>query len=260
MLEISDHDETWFVGSFDDAELDLLPDWAVDAVTGVEYRANEVSRCKGAGPSDSLKSSHLRDREAGTQDIVELQYIAPLVNLRSILERGILSHRLANRFPHQSVAMAEVQERRAARRVPNGRPLHDYANLYFNAANPMMYKLRGMHRDLCVLRVSTSVMELEGSVITDGNAASSYTLFMPYPDGLSKIDRGVVFGPSWSHPDPAEMDRRRRVRCAEVLVPDRVPPEFIVGVRVSCHAIAVSPALTTCGLPATIDERMFFLL
>ena len=54
---------------------------------------------------------------------------------------GLLSHQGASAFPHYSVASEEVQERCRLKRLPNGERLHNYVNLYFDARNPMMYKL-----------------------------------------------------------------------------------------------------------------------
>lgn len=59
-------------------------------------------------------------------DLPELHYITPIENLLSIFEHGILSHSRAEDLDHQSVAMNEVQERRAKVKVPGGRRLHEY--------------------------------------------------------------------------------------------------------------------------------------
>ena len=67
------------------------------------------------------------------EELEELHYITPLANLRSIIERGILSHQKAEKIVHRSVAMDEIQERRKKVVVPGGRPLHQYVNLYFHA-------------------------------------------------------------------------------------------------------------------------------
>jgi hypothetical protein len=75
-------------------------------------------------------------------DITELHFITAIENLTSILEHGILSNRRAGRLPHRSVAMAEVQNRRRDKRIPGAGLLHDYANLYFDAHNPMLSKCR----------------------------------------------------------------------------------------------------------------------
>jgi len=74
------------------------------------------------------------------EELEELHYISPIVNVSSILTHGILSHRRASKLPHQSVAMPEIQDRRRKVQVPKARPLHEYVNLYICARNPMMYK------------------------------------------------------------------------------------------------------------------------
>ncbi|MDP9369401.1 MAG: DUF4433 domain-containing protein [Chloroflexota bacterium] len=189
-------------------------------------------------------------------DLQELHCIVPMANLPSIVRRGILSHDRADAVPHHSVASEEVQALRARKVVPNGRRLHEYANLYIDARNPMMYVRKGAHLDLCVLRVSTDVLDLPNVVIADGNAATGITRFAPSPEGLARIDRDLVFAEWWNGNGEA-----RRVRCAEVLVPDSVHPRFLLGAYVSCE-----PALrrfnelhlTEPRLQATVLEHMFY--
>ena len=113
------------------------------------------------------------------EDLDELHYITAMENLPSIMTLGILSHRRAQKLPHMSVAMKEIQDRRAKVTVPGGRPLHDYANLYICARNPMMYLRHGAHLTLCVLRISTSVLDLPAVVVTDGNALATTSLSAP---------------------------------------------------------------------------------
>ena len=75
------------------------------------------------------------------EELEELHYITPIVNVASILSSGILSHQLAAKVHHTSVAMREVQDIRMNKVVPgtNGRRLHDYANVYICARNPMLF-------------------------------------------------------------------------------------------------------------------------
>ena len=51
-------------------------------------------------------------------EITELHFIAPIGNVPSIIQHGILSHRLAGRIDHHSVAMPEIQERRKNKQIP----------------------------------------------------------------------------------------------------------------------------------------------
>lgn len=92
----------------------------------------------------------------------ELHYIAPIRTLTSIMELGILSHRLAEQVPHDSIAAEDVQDRRASKRVPGAQMLHDYVNTYFDARNPMMYRRLSRRRDLAVIRISPAVLDFPG--------------------------------------------------------------------------------------------------
>jgi len=171
-------------------------------------------------------------------EVRELHYIAHRENLGSILQRGILSYAAAAKIAHTSVAMPEIQQRRSKVNVPNGRPLHHYANLYFNCRNKMMSKIRSQRRDLCVLRVDPAVLLIPGTVISDQNASSDYVRFLSSPDGLRHIDRDYIFARSWKHPlDQIEEWRHGSAMCAEVLVPDRVESKHIMGCYVSCQSL-----------------------
>ena len=86
-------------------------------------------------------------------DVTELHFIAPIANVPLILKYGILSHRLAEKHVHDSVAMQEVQDRRKDKQIPGARLLHEYANLYFDAHNPMLSKRRDQNDTICILHV-----------------------------------------------------------------------------------------------------------
>jgi hypothetical protein len=191
-------------------------------------------------------------------DLPELQFITMISNVPSIMEHGILSHQLVSQFWHASIAMAEIQARRATKRVPGGRPLHEYANLYLCARNPMLYKRKEAHQELCVLRVSTEVLDLPGVIIADGNAASDYTAFWPSPAGLSRVDKDLVFAEYWTDEDQIRAWQKGRVKCAEVLVPDRVAPHLVLGAYASCDAARRTLETTVPRLPTTVDAHLFF--
>ncbi|MDW8309796.1 MAG: DUF4433 domain-containing protein [Verrucomicrobiales bacterium] len=192
------------------------------------------------------------------EDVKELHYIAPIGNVASILKHGLLSHNRAKRVLHRSVAMPEIQEKRARRVVPGAKPLHDYVNLYFHARNPMLYKRQAEHQTLCVLRISAAVLDWPGVVITDGNAASQYTAFWPSPAGLEHLGREDVFAEWWTDDDPIEKWRKTRAKCAEVLVPNQIPAHHIVGAYVSCEAARAALSNIGFRLPIAIDRHLFF--
>ncbi len=122
----------------------------------------------------------------------------------------------------------------------------------------MLYKRRAQHLDLCVLQVSTGVLDLPGVVITDMNASSNYARFAAAPGGLSIVDRNLTFAEDWTDPDQIQYYRKKSAKCAEVLVPGRVDPRFIVGAYVSCQqAMAKLNGLGT-GISVSINGHMFF--
>lgn len=164
--------------------------------------------------------------------VTELQFIAPITSLDSLCEHGIVSHRLAATLDHRSIANEGVQGIRAGKDVPGGQPLHDYANVYFDARNPMMSVLRDDNPDLVVLRISPEVLDLPGAVIADGNAARPETRFFPSPAGLANLDADFVFAEWWTDPDYFVKYEKKRRRMAELLVPERIPPDYLVG----CYA------------------------
>ena len=64
----------------------------------------------------------------------------PMGNIASVMTHGILSYERASKLAHHSVAMQAIQDRRDQKYVPRGLRLQQYANLYFHARNPMMFK------------------------------------------------------------------------------------------------------------------------
>ncbi len=188
----------------------------------------------------------------------ELHYIAHFNNLPSILQVGILCHTKAAALNPTSVASQDVQNRRAGRGVPRGRRLHDYANLYFTARNPMMYVLRSQHADLAVLTVDTTVLDIPGTVLADGNAASDATAFYESPGGLGNLDEDAIFATDWTDQDLFEYWYKKRVKCAEVLVPDEVQPDFIIGAYVSSQGNLARFGALGLGINASVNTSLFF--
>jgi len=187
--------------------------------------------------------------------LTELHYITPIANVASVLQRGILSHVRAKKVGHASVAAQVIQNRRQGVVVPNGRPLHEYANLYIYARNPMLFLGKGQHETLCVLRVSTDVLDLGGVVVTSGNASSGYIRF----GGVEVVDEALTFAEYWTDTDDEiERWKKKRAKCAEVLVPDVVDPRYVVGAYVSGDVAMATFTATGVALTATIDSHLFF--
>ena len=154
--------------------------------------------------------------------------------------------------------MQEVQGRRVNKRIPGGTSLHDYVNLYFDAHNPMLSKCRSQNQQICVLRVDAEVLDLEGVIVADRNAASSYARFYPVEPGFAALDKDLVYARYWTHQDPYEAMTRKSIKCAEVLVPERVDPRFITGAYVVNEAGRAAVQAAHQALAGVIKRDMFF--
>ena len=190
--------------------------------------------------------------------VTEFHCIMPIDNVVSVMQHGILSHERVARLPHRSVALQPVQDKRDLKQVPGGLKLHQYANLYFHARNPMMFLRLNELPGLCVLRVSTDVLAIDGTAITDQNAASKWVRFLA-PQQWRVLDFDDTFALDWTHPDDQVRYWRHKSRkCAEVLVPQRVEPRFLTGAYV---VDAVAGALLRAAaptLPSVVNPVLFF--
>ena len=192
-------------------------------------------------------------------DVIELHYITAITNVPSMLQHGILSHNRAQQLPHISVAMAEIQDRRREKQIPGAGHLHDYVNLYFDAHNPMLSVRRTRNDEICVLRISSDVLDLGNVIVTDMNAARDAVRFYDVASGLAALDREKLFATFWLHQDdPIEEDRHKALKCAEVLVPDSVAPQRIRGAYVANSIALGALQALNLGLQVNVNVGMFF--
>jgi len=191
-------------------------------------------------------------------ELTELHYITPVSNVPSIMQVGILSHDRAEQKEHESVAMPQMQGRRANLVVPGGRRLHEYANLYICARNPMLYTRRSRH-DICVLSICLDVLDLSGVIVTNSNAGGEYARWAPAPAGLKIVDKERTFAENWTDGDAITYWRKKAAKCAEVLVPDRVLPEYISKAYVPDEKAELNFAALAISLQVEINAHMFFM-
>ena len=122
----------------------------------------------------------------------------------------------------------------------------------------MLYKRLGRLPEICVLRVGVNVLDIEGAVISDGNASSDYTRFAPASSGTGIVDKDATFALNWRDADQyAYWDKKRR-KCAEVLVPELVSVDHIVGVYVGCDEAVDNLNATGAPIHTTVNEQLFF--
>jgi hypothetical protein len=193
-------------------------------------------------------------------DITELHFITPIVNVPSIVKHGILSHNLSEKLSHDSVAMQEIQEKRINKQIPGThKQLHDYANLYFDAHNPMLSKRRSKNDELCILRIDPAVLDLPGVIIADQNASSNYVRFYSVTKGLSAIDKEKLFSKYWTHPGNQFAEwAHKSIKCAETLVPERVEPNYILDAYVANQTALNAFNKLKIELTVCIKDDIFF--
>lgn len=190
--------------------------------------------------------------------IAELYSIMPVSNLSSVMRYGILCHEKAATLPHGDISMAAIQERRDSVRVPGGLMLHQYANLYFDARNPMMYKRRLQVDQLCVLSIAGTILQVDDVVIADQNASSDYVRFYA-ADGIGNLDFGLVYADDWRHPDnKVAYWRHKSAKCAEVLVPGAVPAGYIQKAYVASNVAKSAVLQSGFSRPVEFMPRLFF--
>lgn len=189
--------------------------------------------------------------------VTEFQCIMPTENVPSVLKYGILSHERAAKLGHKSVAMQPVQERRDKKRVPRGLMLHQYANLYFHARNPMIFVRKEEAPRLCVLRVAVAVLGMPGAVLVDRNASGDWARFLQ-PEQWRLLDFDRIYAADWRDADRFEYYDRKQKKCAEVLVPHRVEPRFLTGAYVMDQATERRLMALGFRLPVKVDPDLFF--
>jgi len=181
-----------------------------------------------------------------------LYNITAVGNVASIAQHGILCHERAERLLHDDFSNRSVQDRRARKVVAGGRTLHQLASLYFNPRNAMLYQLCMEGHELVVLRVSPDVLDLPGVVVTDGNAASSDSESWLAHEGLENVPLDSVYVRTW------ETAEEKRIRQAEVLVPDRVHPSFITGFIAPSEAVRHKVQRLVAAWQGSVDSALFF--
>jgi len=190
-------------------------------------------------------------------DVAELHFITYIENVPSILKRGILSHNESRNINFHDISESGVQERRAKKKIPGtNKSLHDYANLYFDAHNPMLSARRSKNDEICVLRIKNIVLNIDGVIITDKNAARE-CWFKTVDEGLPLLNKDEIYATFWTDNNPIKEYKHAGIKCAEVLVPDCVHSDYIIGAYVD-NITALNNLCNLSDLGAIIRSELFF--
>lgn len=76
-------------------------------------------------------------------EVKGLYYIMHVNNLPSIAMNGILAHRrvLESKIPFTPIYDADIVSNREIKQVTGNKTLWDFANMYFQPRNPMLYRV-----------------------------------------------------------------------------------------------------------------------
>ena len=180
-------------------------------------------------------------------------YITHYQNVASIVQHGLLSknHVKKSRIEVIDIANKEVQGRRTRIEPIYKRSIHDYVPLYINPKNAMLSAIRHLTNELVILKIEPAVLENRKHLYTDGNAASSITLFS---ESRSVVDSSipVLLADCWS----AHEDGKRR-RCAEVLIYGSIDAKHIAG-AVCSSANVLAHLRKACPGSVEIDNSFFY--
>ena len=151
----------------------------------------------------------------------------------SILERGILS---SDRVEAEGLRPTPIYDGKGVEqrnsKTTDGRSLWDYASLYFQPRNAMMY--RTVHqkdlKDLAVVGIDNKVLDEQDIIITDGDAAKETTQFCRLPEGLKILKKqwSIIENDWWNNSDGS-----KRKMMSECLVLNYVKPVYIHSVYVA---------------------------
>lgn len=185
--------------------------------------------------------------------------IAHFDNVKSIINNGLFCYNLASSIKHTSVANPKIQANRARKKVPNGLMLHEYANLYFNGRNAMMYRMQDIYDSIALICVDLAVLDLPGCVVSDMNAAVNEVAFYSPNRGINCLNFNDIFC-NWYSDNELERNWLRCRVCAEVLVPKLIDPKYIkcIIVRDDISKAKLQQIIGNLSVPIVVDKNLFF--
>ncbi|MCM8809387.1 MAG: DarT ssDNA thymidine ADP-ribosyltransferase family protein [Candidatus Omnitrophica bacterium] len=192
-----------------------------------------------------------------------LYYITHIDNIPSILERGILCHRRVEEEKIQFTPIydADIVSNRKNRDVADGRNLWDFANLYFQPRNAMLYRVLFLSEvkkeDIAIIGLKSSILDRDDILVTTGNAVSQNTQILSKKEAKKEIKniREKVDREWWAFEDGS-----KRELMAEFLVPDKVPSDYISEIYVpSYESLKKLQSQIGVNIPIIPEPELFFL-
>ncbi len=183
--------------------------------------------------------------------ITSLEHMTHRENVEAICKEGILNHYDARKKHPYDISNPDVQDRRERKEPVYHRRIHEYAPLYINPRNPMLYANLELQESIYIIKVSLEVLDDMPFLFTDGNAAADMTGFLNETDDLDKLPMDVLKSRYWND----FVDGRRKM-CAEVLIYDHIPAEYIE--KVYCISPLAKLLAPECNKPVEVDSAYYF--
>jgi len=169
-----------------------------------------------------------------------LYHMTHINNLDNILKNGLKSNTEVKKHNLIKVDISDndVNDRRVRPEPIYKRKIHDYVPLYFNPRNPMLYKRLDLQDDIVILGINKKIFHKEKVIFTDGNAASNSTSFFNNINYLENINWSCIKNDYWN-----KYEDGKRIKCAEVLVPNKIETQFID--KIFCNNPATKKIIET---------------
>lgn len=215
------------------------------------------------------------------KDLQSLYFTTNIKNLRSILEKGILSRSAVQAQglydSKHDISSEGVQDRRRSKKFSSPRTgirrkLHDYANLYFQPHNAFLVVVQKeiSRNELCVIRVNSKILQDKENiaVLTTKNAACTKAKFfapaawVPSPFTSRALTSTRLSGlDSTAWVGPYKFRDSKQSRQSEALVPDKIDPSYFDSILVHNEEVQarIETLLEEMGvtIPVTIHTTLF---
>lgn len=210
------------------------------------------------------KREKLNEQQLNNIPFGGLFYIAHIDNIESILKHGILSHNLANEMELTKVDISNqtVNARRNRFETSLGGNIHDFAPLYFNHKNPMLYTLcKNKDRNtLVLLRINPHILLADNVSFSDGNAATKATHFFSNIDDFNKLNWQLIKQGSWYNYQFG-IEEGRRIMCSEALVHNKIETYYINDIFVYDEVVLdkIMPLFPNhLGIKTSVNKKLYF--
>jgi O-acetyl-ADP-ribose deacetylase (regulator of RNase III) len=197
-----------------------------------------------------------------SKEIDKLYYICHIDNIKSILDLGLLSHNESQKVESKTIYDASIINHRNAIKPHKDKDytLWNFANLYFNARNAMLYRV--MHEigeeNVAIIQFNKLTIDYaqnNNSLISLGNAAHNESSFVDINNGIKQLKK---IWKSWNKEYWNDADGSKRLMMSELLVLEKIPPEFISSIYVANERIGDKVKSLTSFENIITQPNLFF--